>query len=149
MMVLSERPALLGLFLVLIALEFFWRVYHRDFGYDVRGALASLGVAIGQIILRPLGGVVIVAVLHAAYQISPLPLPAEDWRVWLVGFFAVEFAYYWFHRSSHLIRWLWATHSVHHSATELVLPSALRLGWTEFFSGGWLFFAALARLNGC
>ncbi|WP_240950356.1 sterol desaturase family protein [Novosphingobium sp. ERN07] len=65
----------------------------------------------------------------------------------VAGFFAVEFAYYWFHRFSHTVRWMWATHAVHHSSREYVLPSAVRLGWTEFFSLGWTFFAALVLIG--
>jgi len=33
-------------------------------------------------------------------------------------FFGSEFLYYWQHRASHRTRWMWATHSVHHSTTR-------------------------------
>jgi sterol desaturase/sphingolipid hydroxylase (fatty acid hydroxylase superfamily) len=67
----------------------------------------------------------------------------HDWRVWAIGFLFVEFAYYWFHRISHRVAWLWASHSVHHSAEQLTLLSSLRLGWTNALSGGWLFYLPL------
>ncbi|MBY0421837.1 MAG: sterol desaturase family protein, partial [Parvularculaceae bacterium] len=82
--------------------------------------------------------------LHAA---SPVKRDAADWRVWVAGFFAVEFAYYWMHRWSHTVRWLWTSHSVHHSAAEFTLPAAIRLGWTNVFSGAWLVFAPLMLLG--
>lgn len=110
-------------------------------------ALASFGVALGQTVIRPVTGIVLAAIFAAAFDLAPFKLAADDWRTWAAGFVAVEFAYYWFHRASHRIRWLWATHAVHHSARELVLPSAIRLGWTELFSLGWLFFAALMLLG--
>jgi sterol desaturase/sphingolipid hydroxylase (fatty acid hydroxylase superfamily) len=35
---------------------------------------------------------------------------------------------------------MWATHSVHHTPEQITLLSALRLGWTNLFSLGWLFY---------
>ena len=59
----------------------------------------------------------------------------------LVGLFLLsEFVYYWFHRCSHEVRWMWASHCVHHSSTHLNLSAAYRLGWTDLISGDWLFF---------
>jgi sterol desaturase/sphingolipid hydroxylase (fatty acid hydroxylase superfamily) len=71
----------------------------------------------------------------------------DMWQTWLAGFFALEFAYYWFHRWSHTINWLWATHAVHHSANEMTLPAAIRLGWTGIISGGWLIFLPLILIG--
>ena len=137
-----QYPVVMVAMLLLIVAEFAWRRAGR--GYDFRAALASFGVAIGQAAIRPVTGIATLAILQAAHGWAPFRLPVDDWRTWAAGFFAVEFTYYWFHRASHQIRWMWATHAVHHSTRELILPSAIRLGWTEFFSLGWLFFAALA-----
>lgn len=127
--------------------EYAWRrVTGR--GYDAGAALASLGVALGRTVLfRPLGGFVLLAALNRAYALAPCPLPVAHWGTWLLGFFAVELAYYAFHRASHEIRWLWATHAVHHSPEQMVLPAALRLGWTELVSLGWLAFVALGLMG--
>ncbi len=51
--------------------------------------------------------------------------------------------YYWQHRASHRIHWMWATHAVHHSATKLNFTAAVRLGWTGNISGNFLFFLPL------
>jgi sterol desaturase/sphingolipid hydroxylase (fatty acid hydroxylase superfamily) len=59
------------------------------------------------------------------------------------AFLLVEFAYYWMHRMSHTIAWMWATHSVHHSAEQLNLPAAIRLGATGLISLEWLPFVPL------
>jgi len=63
----------------------------------------------------------------------------DRWESCVALFFAVEFAYYWLHRMSHEIRWMWAQHSVHHSARQITLSVAYRLGWTNLISGPWLF----------
>ncbi len=46
--------------------------------------------------------------------------------LWLLCFLAVDFAYYWFHRSSHEVNAIWATHVVHHQSEEYNLSVALR-----------------------
>lgn len=54
---------------------------------------------------------------------------------WVLLFFAEELAYYWLHRCGHEIRWFWASHSVHHSPTEITLSGAYRLGFTGAVTG--------------
>jgi sterol desaturase/sphingolipid hydroxylase (fatty acid hydroxylase superfamily) len=51
------------------------------------------------------------------------------------------------HRADHCVRWLWATHSVHHSSNQFVLANAYRLGWTTQISGTALFVAPLVLLG--
>ena len=58
-----------------------------------------------------------------------------------------EFCYYWFHRCSHRMRWLWASHAVHHSPNELNLSAAYRFGWTTRLIGTGGFFAPLVWLG--
>jgi sterol desaturase/sphingolipid hydroxylase (fatty acid hydroxylase superfamily) len=51
------------------------------------------------------------------------------------------------HRADHRVRWLWATHSVHHSPNELNLAAAYRLGWTQALSLGPIFLAPLVLMG--
>jgi len=46
-------------------------------------------------------------------------------------FFLDDFSYYWFHRSNHEIRLLWAGHVNHHSSEYLNFGTALRQGVGE------------------
>jgi sterol desaturase/sphingolipid hydroxylase (fatty acid hydroxylase superfamily) len=144
---LTQYPIILAIMLGLAMAEWAWLRFALRRRYDLGGSFASVGVAIGQTLIKPLGAAVILGTYFALYNLTPFRLPINDWRVWLAGFFAVEFAYYWFHRWSHRINWLWATHAVHHSANELTLPAAIRLGWTGVISGGWLVFAPLILLG--
>lgn len=48
-----------------------------------------------------------------------------------VGVLGWDFVYYWNHRLSHEVRWLWAVHSVHHSSERYNLSTALRQPWGE------------------
>lgn len=48
---------------------------------------------------------------------------ASTWLVALVGY---DFLYYWAHRTQHRVGILWATHAVHHQATEMNVTVGLR-----------------------
>jgi len=45
---------------------------------------------------------------------------------WITALLLVDFCYYWFHRASHRVNFIWATHIVHHQSEELNLAVALR-----------------------
>jgi alkylglycerol monooxygenase len=53
-------------------------------------------------------------------------LPADAWWTWVVALLGVDLAYYWFHRASHRVNFIWATHVVHHQSEEYNLAVALR-----------------------
>lgn len=65
----------------------------------------------------------------------------------LLLFVGLEFFYYWYHRTSHTVRWFWASHLVHHSPNQLNLAAAYRLGWFGKFTGTSLFFTPLVLLG--
>jgi sterol desaturase/sphingolipid hydroxylase (fatty acid hydroxylase superfamily) len=113
---LTQYPWILAAMMALAFTEWVWLRFGLRKGYDLGSSAASIGVAIGQALLKPVSGVAIIGTYTVLYSLTPLRLASDDWRVWVAGFFAVEFAYYWFHRWSHRINWLWATHAVHHSA---------------------------------
>ena len=122
-----------------VVLEMSWRLIRRR-GYDGREMGATLGVAAGNLLFGALSAAVIGTVYALAWRFTPIKWPLGDWRTWAAGFLVVEFAYYWFHRCSHEVRWMWASHAVHHTPEQMTLLSAVRLGWTNLFSGGWLFY---------
>jgi sterol desaturase/sphingolipid hydroxylase (fatty acid hydroxylase superfamily) len=81
------------------------------------------------------------------YRHRLFDIAVDGWRPLLGLFLGMEFLYYWFHRASHTVHWLWASHGVHHSSTRLNFSAAYRLGWTNALSGGWLLFAPLVWLG--
>lgn len=58
-----------------------------------------------------------------------------------------DFLYYIFHRTSHRVRWLWASHVAHHSSERMNLSTAFRQSLTYPISGMWLFWLPLAWLG--
>ena len=117
---------------------------HDKETHDFRESAASFGVALGQNLVRALEAGLVAIPFLFAYKHRLLDFDPFTWQAIVALFFATEFVYYWHHRASHRIRWMWATHAVHHSATKLNLTAAIRLGWTGSISGNFLFFSLLA-----
>jgi sterol desaturase/sphingolipid hydroxylase (fatty acid hydroxylase superfamily) len=114
---------------------------------DFRGVAASLGDAL---VRRGIGllGLTAVAPLPAfAWTHRLFTVPMDSVPAWLGLYLLVEFAYYWHHRPTHRVRWFWATHSVHHSSNQMMLASAIRLGWTGRLGGAIAFFTPLVWIG--
>jgi sterol desaturase/sphingolipid hydroxylase (fatty acid hydroxylase superfamily) len=139
----ASRVLVITAMAALMVGEGLWCTFVRRSGYDLKSTAASLGVAAGHTLFGALNAAIVSEIFMQLWSITPVHLPMTDWRTWVTGFFAVEFAYYWSHRWDHTVRWLWATHAVHHSAQEFTLPAALRLGWTSALSGSWIAFIPL------
>jgi sterol desaturase/sphingolipid hydroxylase (fatty acid hydroxylase superfamily) len=134
------------LILVAATLEALW-LHRRRGHYDWRAYFASAGdllirIAVG---LLPLG--VAASALNSLWQYRLYTMPLKSPWAWAALFIGQDFLYYWMHRADHRIRWLWASHSVHHSPNDLNLSAAYRLGWTARFSVAPLFFAPLVLLG--
>jgi len=65
---------------------------------------------------------------------------------WAVVFLLDDFAYYWMHRTSHVVNLLWAGHVVHHSSEEFNLTVALRQSSLHGLMS-WVFYMPLALLG--
>lgn len=140
--------AFLPIALALIAAEYLYaRLSHADDHFDTRETTASIGVAIGDVASRLLTGGIAAIPFAFLYQHRLMDIPLDRWWTWALLFVGVEFCYYWFHRASHRVRWLWATHAVHHSATHFNLSAAIRLGWTGTLTGAFVFFLPLAWIG--
>ncbi len=138
------------LFLLSLWLERSWtrRNHAREIrGYETRDTLASLALGIGNVIISAVSTLGAVALWRFAYRHRVLDLGATPaaWT-WVVLFFAEDFCYYWFHRSHHELRVLWAAHVNHHSSQYFNLSTALRQPWFTPFTGP-IFWLPLALLG--
>ncbi|MBO6730579.1 MAG: sterol desaturase family protein [Maricaulis sp.] len=144
-----DRSLLLLLFGAVICCavaEYIWRK-RTGRGYDLGALGGTLGTAVGQGVTRALTYGLMFGGLLAAYTLAPFKWSLDQWQTWVVGFFVLEFFYYWQHRFSHTIRWFWTSHAVHHSTNEFTLPAATRLGWTSTLTGAWLVFVPMALMG--
>jgi sterol desaturase/sphingolipid hydroxylase (fatty acid hydroxylase superfamily) len=104
-------------------------------GYWAPDTRASLAMGIGNVVLNLGMKGVQLAILSWFAGFAPWHLDPTDWKVWVAGVVAVDFAYYWFHRLHHDVRILWAAHVNHHSSEYFNLSTALRQSWTTPFTG--------------
>jgi sterol desaturase/sphingolipid hydroxylase (fatty acid hydroxylase superfamily) len=97
--------------------------------YDYRDTAASLTMGLGNVAVGLIAKAMVFAVFTALHRFAIFSL-GYQWWVWILAFFAEDFSYYWFHRTSHECRFFWASHVVHHSSQHYNLSTALRQTWT-------------------
>jgi sterol desaturase/sphingolipid hydroxylase (fatty acid hydroxylase superfamily) len=135
-LVLYAIPA----FFALIFLELAWARRHRGEpgvrGYERQDTYASLAMGLGSVFINLGTKVLAVAVYAWGYDHRVMDLGQADkvWS-WVVLLFAEDLCYYWFHRSHHEVRFLWAAHVNHHSSQYFNLSTALRQPWTTGLTG--------------
>lgn len=114
--------------------------------YDLKETAASLTIFVVNQLIRPLTAGLTAVPLFLAWQHRLFDIPTTALS-YVALFVLVDLAAYWHHRAAHRIRFLWATHAVHHSATRFNLSCAIRLGWTGVVSGVVLFYLPLAFIG--
>ena len=117
------------LLLVVEALTYRHLQSENQVGYELKDTRTSIAMGLGNVAINAIWKLAVVAIYAALYELTPLRLDPHDWWVWVLLFFADDFAYYWFHRISHVCRFFWASHVVHHSSTHFNLSTALRQTW--------------------
>lgn len=114
-------------FFALIGLEI-WIDRRRRLGlYRFADAVTDLGCGVSQQVMQIfLRGALLLGYLWVYEHLRVAHLPVDAWWTWGVAIVGVDFAYYWFHRASHRMNFIWATHVVHHQSEEYNLAVALR-----------------------
>jgi sterol desaturase/sphingolipid hydroxylase (fatty acid hydroxylase superfamily) len=115
------------LFFALIGVELLAaRLMKRKHLYRFSDAITDLSCGITSQVL---------VVFYAALLLSGYTWIYTHWRLhtfqtpwvpWVIAFFGVDFIYYWWHRFSHEVNFLWAAHVVHHQSEDYNLAVALR-----------------------
>ena len=123
-------------------------VLSRREAYDWKAMGVSVFNLLGRHLLAIVLPVSIAAPLTqwaAAHRLASIPLDSA-WALGLL-FLGQDFCYYWYHRASHRVRWLWCNHAVHHSPNSLNLSAAYRVGMLGKLSGSALFFLPLVWIG--
>ncbi len=146
---LMEKWILLGMapvFAVCIAVEaWYWRKRRPEI-YSWIDTISNGGLALMHQSADAVAWALVIGIYYLVYQHRLFDLPTSAWTI--AGLFvAQDFFYYFFHRASHRIRWMWASHVTHHSSEQLNLSTAFRQSLTYPISGMWLFWLPLALLG--
>ncbi|MET6996234.1 sterol desaturase family protein [Chitinophaga defluvii] len=133
-------------FVLLLTLEVIFSVIEKKELYTTKDAASSIAMGLGNVATGLFTKAIIFAVYSFAWKFRLFTLGFE-WWVWVLCFFADDFSYYWFHRTSHSVRFFWASHVIHHSSQKYNLATALRQTWTGNFTGTFLFWVWMPLLG--
>ena len=134
------------LFFLLMAIELGWSAWTGCKVYRFNDFVANLGCGIGSQVVGAFTKTVIFAAYLWTYDHWRLITLENTALTWVVAFLLVDMLYYWFHRLSHEVNFLWAAHIVHHQSEEYNLSVALRQSWWQgLFS--WWFYLPLALMG--
>src|SRR5258708_6383098 len=122
----------------------------RNRSYPWKNAGVSVLMAIGHFITQAAAHGVIFGIIAAfVYEVrlTTIPVSFDRWGTLIVLFLLVDLAFYIEHRCSHRVRFLWASHSVHHSSEKMLATTAFRLSWTPILSGVFLFYLPIVWIG--
>ena len=130
-------------FLATVLFEYFFlRDRPNVVGHTLKDTLASLSMGIGFLGWDFLVKGFTLGAYALAYQYRVFEM-GDSLLSYVVLLFALDFCFYWYHRTHHEVRILWAAHVNHHSSQHYNLSTALRQSWTSVFSH-WIFMLPLA-----
>ena len=121
-------------FILLMVVEAIADALMRRELYEPKDTAASLTMGIGNVVVGLVSKGMVFALFTWVHKFAALQI-GYQWWAWVLAFFADDFSYYWFHRTSHECRFFWASHVVHHSSQHYNLSTALRQTWTGAFFG--------------
>jgi sterol desaturase/sphingolipid hydroxylase (fatty acid hydroxylase superfamily) len=138
--------ALAPVFLAFVVWEaWYWRrrgVTH----YSLTDTVSNAALALMHQAADAVAWLLVLAVYWWVWQFRVFEIPTTWWTIALL-FLAQDFFYYFFHRASHRVRWLWASHVTHHSSERLNFSTAFRQSLTYPVSGMWVFWLPLAVIG--
>jgi alkylglycerol monooxygenase len=133
-------------FFILIGLELLWSFIKGVRLYSLSDAITNISCGIGQQLTGAFFKTFLLAGYIWIYENARIATIKLGFIQGILLFVGVDFCYYWFHRMSHEINAIWATHIVHHQSEEYNLTVALRQSWFQaFFSN--LFYLPLAWIG--
>ncbi len=153
--ILIRQPQILLLvlspvFFICMFVEYFWGIRRKKLQSNAQYCIAEV------ICNFTLAGLYLVTDALTGILISHLYLSLFSWRMFdinmttgtiLLLIVTQDFLYYWFHRASHKIRWMWAAHVVHHSSKNMNFTVAFRQSLMYPVAGMWLFWIPLVIIG--
>ena len=126
----SNQPkyGVIALLALLVIGEMIWSYRNDKHVYELRDTLSNLVIFAGfQLSKLAFFGVELS--IGAFFTRHALVHLEENIWVFILCFITVDFVYYWYHRLSHKIKFLWAFHLIHHSSLYMNLTVSYRLNW--------------------
>ena len=104
--------------------------------YKTNDTLGSYGLLAGNVVVSLLtkGSFLLFNIYLYQFRLFTINDLMHVFFVVVLTFAAIDFIYYWFHRCSHRIKFLWAMHMNHHSSEEMNFVVSLRQAWFAPFA---------------
>lgn len=116
------------LFLMVIAEALYSSIRGKGW-YRLNDSLVNLGCGLFTLTFEVFAKVALIAIYIWVYQNFALTEWAiNEWASWLAALLVYDFIYYWAHRLSHEINFMWGGHVPHHQSEEYNFAAALRQG---------------------
>ena len=113
-------------FFLLIAIEYAWAKRRGVVVYRFTDSLTDLSCGITSQIVLIFWAATQLAIYAWVFERAHLLTLSPWWLQLVVAFVGVDLLYYWWHRLSHEVNFLWAAHVVHHQSEDYNLAVALR-----------------------
>ena len=115
----------------MIIIETVYSKVHDLSVYKLNDTMAGLGLLLGNILvnLATKGSILFFYFYLYDFRIFTINDIFSSAAVWVLTFVAIDFVFYWYHRFSHRVRFMWAVHMNHHSSEEMNFTVALRQAW--------------------
>ncbi len=126
-------------FFTLLEMYFSKRLGHGK--YHAKESFGSLIIGLGNVGLNLVFKATLILGAVYIYNLVPWRMSLNWWTL-IPAFLIYDFCSYWAHRVSHVNRFFWATHVVHHTAEHYNLTVSFRLSWVQHLKI--LFFLPLA-----
>ena len=103
----------------------------KKLGYYKHGdSMGTIGLIVGNVIVNLLTKTSILGFYLFLYQFRFFDISSGSlWIQIILTLIVIDFVYYWFHRTSHRVRFFWGIHMNHHSSEEMNFLVSLRQAW--------------------
>ncbi|MEP7318447.1 MAG: sterol desaturase family protein [Panacibacter sp.] len=114
--------------------------------YKKDDTINNIKIGVGLFFVNFVSRSIVLSSWYLVYSVRLFTMP-DSWVIWILTFLLCDFSYYWYHRVSHGVSWLWAAHSVHHSSEHFNISVGFRQSWLNQLSGYFLFYLWLPLLG--
>ena len=128
---MSQTMFVLGIVAVgLMVLEFIVARVRGHQTYSKKATRSSLWNGLGSGIIATIASTFVLYNLVQTH-FGLLTFEVGAISTWIVAIFALDFVFYWAHRTVHRVPIFWAIHEVHHSSNEYNVATGVRAPWLQ------------------
>ena len=117
--------------LAIIMAEVLFSSFYNKNLYKKNDTLCTIGLLSGNIfmVFALKGATLALHFYLFQFKIFNLTEILPIWVLWVITFLAIDLVFYFYHRISHRVNFLWAIHMSHHSSEEMNFAVSFRQAW--------------------